>query len=158
MKGLLAAVAAVALLTPSLLYGQAQSEKAAPSKNAKVEQQLVKLEDAWNDAFVKGDLVFLDRVIADDITCTGDEGIVIGKAQWIEMLKSGDLKFSSLANDDYKVRVYGKAAVVTFRFTGKWQYKGNDVSGQFRETDTFVKSDGRWQCVAVHYSKIVEEK
>jgi len=158
MKRLLTGAAAFALLTPSLLCGQAEPQKAAPSRNAKVEQQIIKLEDAWDDAFVKGDLVFLDRIIADDITCTDDEGTVWSKAQWIGDLKSGDLKFISVANDDYKVRVYGKAAVVTYRFTGKWQYKGQDVSGQYRETDTLVKSAGRWQCVAVHYSKIVGEK
>jgi ketosteroid isomerase-like protein len=158
MNGLLARVVAVALLTPLLLFGQAQPQKAAPSKNSSVEQQLIKLEEAWSDAFIKGDLAFLDRFIADDITCTDENGTVWGKTQWIGDLKSGDLKFTSIANDDYKVRVYGKAAVVTYRFTAKWQYKGKDVSGQYRETDTLVKSAGRWQCVAVHYSKIVEEK
>ena len=43
MKRMLAGAAAVALLTPSLLFGQAEPQKAAPSKNAKVEQELIKI-------------------------------------------------------------------------------------------------------------------
>jgi len=155
MKRLLVGAVAVALLTPLLLSGQAQPQKTAPAKYSKVEQQLINLTEACNDANIKVDLAVLDRVIADDLTLTDDEGNVASKAQWIEDLKSGNLKFTSSANDDYKVRVYGKAAVVTYRWTCKGQYKDKDISGQFRETDTWVKLDGRWQCVAVHTSKMV---
>ena len=158
MKRLLVGVTAVALLTPWLVFGQAQPQKAKPSRNAKVEQELIKLEEACNDANIKVDVAVVDRNIADDLTLTDDEGNVASKAQWIEDLKSGALKWTSLANDDYKVRVYGKAAVVTYRVTCKGQYKGKDFGGQFRETDTWVKLDGRWQCVAIHDSKIVEQK
>jgi hypothetical protein len=158
MKRTLAGVAAVVLLTPSLLFGQAQPQKAAPSKNAKVEQQLIKLEEAWIDADIQVDVAFLDRAIADDLTLTNEGGTVTGKAEFIEDLKSGALKFTSIANDDYKVRVYGKAAVVTFRSTIKGQFKDKDISGQYRETDTWVKLAGGWQCMASHESKIVEQK
>ena len=61
MKRLLAGVAAVALLTPSLLFGQAQPRKTAPSRNAKVGQQLIQLEDESCDASVKVDLAYFDR-------------------------------------------------------------------------------------------------
>jgi hypothetical protein len=119
---------------------------------------LIKLEEGWNDAFVKCDVAFLDRILADDYTDTCDDGTVATKAQDIANLKSGDLKFTSAVNDDYKVRVYGKAAVDTGRITMKAQYKGKDISGQYRWTDTWVKRAGQWQCVASHESKIVEKK
>lgn len=157
MKRLLAGVAAAALLTPWLVFGQAQPQKTTPSRNAKVEQQLIKLEDACNDALIKGDVAFFDRIDADDLACTDDEGTLTGKARWIEDMKSGKVKLTSLVNDDYKVRVYGKAAVVTYRCIMKGQW-GKDISGQYRETDTWVKLAGRWQCVAIHTSKIVEQK
>ena len=56
-----------------------------------------------------------------------------------------------------KVRVYGDAAVVLGRNTVKEQYKGKDISGQSRFTDTWVKKDGRWQCVATAGSKITKK-
>ena len=158
MKRLLVGVAAVALLTPSLLFGQAQPQKAAPSKNAKVEQELIKLEEASNDAVIKGDVAFFNRNNTADYMDTDPEGKVTTKTECLANLKSGVVKITSVANDDYRVRVYGKAAVVTYREAIKGQFKGSDISGRYRETDTWVKLAGRWQCVASHESKIAEEK
>jgi ketosteroid isomerase-like protein len=64
-------------------------------------------------------------------------------------------KAQSVSADELKVRVFGNAAVVTGRDTLKGaQYKGKDLSGQYRFTDVFVQRDGRWQAVASHSSKI----
>jgi ketosteroid isomerase-like protein len=52
------------------------------------------------------------------------------------------------------VRVYGDTAVVTYRSTDKGNYKGQDISGQVRWTDVFVKQGWRWQLVAGHGSPI----
>jgi hypothetical protein len=158
MRRILAGVIGIALVTPCLLFGQAKPQQAAPSKSASVEQELIKLEEGWADAMVRVDVAFLDRILADDYMDTDWEGTVTPKAQFIADLKSGDLKFTSMANDDYKVRVYGKAAVVTYRETIKGQYKDKDISGLIRETDTWVKGAGGWRCVASHESKIVEQK
>jgi ketosteroid isomerase-like protein len=158
MRRILAGVVVIALVTPWLLFGQAKPQPAAPSKNASVEQELIKLEEGWADASVKCDVAFLDRIFADDYMNTDTEGSVSTKAQEIANLKSGDLKVTSSVSDEYKVRVYGKAAVVTGRCTFKAQYKGKDSSSQFRWTDTWVKGAGGWQCVASHESKIVEKK
>jgi ketosteroid isomerase-like protein len=127
------------------------------SASAQVEQELTNLENEWGDAVVKVDLPFLDRILAEEITGTDSEGTVWTKAQDLATLKSGDWKCTSAANDDIKVRLYGDTAVVTGRNTNKSQYKGADKSGQYRWTDTFIRRDGRWQCVATHGSKIVEK-
>ena len=158
MKRILAGMAVIAVATPWLLFGQAKPQPAAPSKSARVEQELINLEEAANDAAVKADVAFYDRTLADDYMDTNAGGTVTPKAQFIADLKSGDLKFTSLVNDDYKVRVYGKAAVVTYRETLKGQFKGKDFSGPYRQTDTWVKRAGHWQCVASHESKIIEKK
>jgi ketosteroid isomerase-like protein len=131
--------------------------KAAPAESASVEQELIKLKDGWNDAVVKVDLAFLDRILADDLTDTDPEGTVCTKAQDIADLKSGDFKCTALVTDDYKVRVYGDAAVVTGRNTMKAQFKGKDISGPYRWTDTWIKRDGRWQCVGGHASEVVQK-
>jgi ketosteroid isomerase-like protein len=50
--------------------------------------------------------------------------------------------------DDLKVRVFGDAGVAVGLETEKSRYKGKDTSGQYRFTDTWLKRDGRWLCVA----------
>jgi hypothetical protein len=49
---------------------------------------------------------------------------------------------------------WAEAAAVTGRWTSKETFKGKDISGQSRWTDTFIKRDGRWLCVATHNSRI----
>lgn len=131
---------------------------AAPADSAAMEQELMKLENGWNDAVVKNDVAFLDRILADDLTDTSADGTVSTKTQDIADLKSGDFKCTSAVADNFKVRVCGDTAVVTGRNTINAQFKGKDISGPYQFTDTWMKRDGRWQCVATHGSKIIEKK
>ena len=133
------------------------AQKPAEPKSGSAEQELIKLENGWNEATVKRDVAFLDKILAEEITDTDSEGVVWTKAQDIANLKSGDLAVTSMVADGIKVRLYGNAAVVTGRNTSKMTFKGKDASGQYRWTDTWIKRDGRWLCVATHGSKIAEK-
>jgi ketosteroid isomerase-like protein len=129
----------------------------APTDNASADQELINLERQWNDASIKDDAAFLDRILADDLTDTSADGTVSTKIQDLADLKSGAFKCTSAVAENFKVRVCGDMAVVTGRNTIKAQFKGKDISGPYQFTDTWMKRDGRWQCVATHGSK-VEQK
>ena len=136
----------------------AQAKPAAPAPNASVEKELIKLENDWNNALVKRDVAALNRVMADDWTYIDpDSGTLVTKAHSLASLKSGEDVITSAVGDEWKVRVYGDAAVVLMRWTVKEQYKGKDVSGQYRGTDTWIKKDGRWQCVASAAARITKK-
>jgi hypothetical protein len=119
-----------------------------------VEQQLKKFEIQWVDAEVKKDAAALDRLMADDFSETAPDGLVYTKAQEIASFKSGEDVVSSYDYSDMKVRVYGDSAVVTYIAKLKEMFKGRDVSGTFRWTDTWVKHGGAWQIVACHGTTI----
>jgi len=146
MKRMVFAVSVVVLAFGIAIFAQ--------QKSGSVEQALLKLEQNWTNANVKADVAFLDRILADDYTWTDNDGVLWTKAQNLAAIKSGELKIPSMVTDDMKVRIYGDAAVVTGRNTAKATLKGKDVSGQERWTDTWIKRDGRWRCVATHSSKI----
>jgi hypothetical protein len=137
--------------------GKATKVTPAAPATASVEKELIKLEDGWAAASLKADVAYLDQILVDDYTDTDAEGIVTTKAQDLANLKSGDLKYTAAAGENYLVRVYGKTAIVTGIFAGKAQFKGNDISGSYQFTDTWVKRDGRWLCVATHVSKIPQK-
>jgi ketosteroid isomerase-like protein len=127
------------------------------TKRVSAEQELINLENEWADAWVKSDVAFHDRIMADDYTWISPWSEIVTKAQDIEEIKSGDSVIASWVLTDMKVRVYGDAAVVTVRDMVKETYKGKDVSGQYQRTDTWVKRAGRWQCVAGHTSRIAQK-
>ena len=144
MKRIVLAVCVVFLVSTVAIIAQTP----AKPQSGSVEQELIKLEKGWNDAWANRDLAFLDKIFSDDFLSTDYDGVVWTKAQSMENLKSGIDVLTSVVTDNWNVRVYGDAAVVMGRNTVKQQYKGKDVSGQYQWTDTWIKKAGRWQCVA----------
>ena len=69
-------------------------------------------------------------------------------AQFLADLKSGDLAIESSEIQDMKVHVHGTAAVVTYSTTDTGKFKGQDIGGRYRWTDTFVRHGEKWQVVA----------
>lgn len=134
-----------------------QAQTPAQTKTGSVEQELIKLENEWADAWVKSDVAFFDRIEANDYTWTAPWGEVWTKARDLALLKSGDSVITSWVLSEMKVRVYRDAAVVTGRCAVKETYKGKDVSDQYRWTDTWIKRAGQWQCVAGHSSVIAQK-
>ena len=153
MKSILSVVVFV-LAVACQVFAQAKPQ--APAKGASVEQELIKLENDWNSALLKRDVAALSRIVADDWTGI-PEGAITTKAQSLANLRSGEDVYTSAIGDEWKVRVYGDAAVVLGRWTIKEQYKGKDVSGQYRFIDTWIKKDGRLQCVASAGTTITEK-
>jgi len=147
----LAFVVMLGVVTSSPLFAQAKP-KAPP-----VEQALITLENAWNDALVKSDVVALGRMLAEDYTFTDLDGTMLTKAQELGMLKSGEDVITSAVSTNMKVRVYVNAAVVTGHITLKEKLKGKDVSGSYAFTDTWVNKSGTWECVATHSSRLAQK-
>ena len=127
-------------------------------KSGGVEQELIKLENEWGEALVKRDTASIDRIMADDYMGIYDGSVFAPtKAQYIEYVKSSKEEMLSFVADEWKVRVYGDAAVVMARGTMKMQSAGKEMTSQTRFTDTWVKRAGRWQCVAGHNSTIAQK-
>ena len=121
-----------------------------------VDQQLMDRERVWAKALVAADLSQLDGILAPEWMCTGDDGALQTKQEEFDALRKKDYVAKQFTLDDMKVRVYGDTAVVTGRTTEKSTYKGKDASGVYRWTDTWVKIDDGWQCVATHESKVAQ--
>ena len=127
------------------------------TETGSAEQELIKHENEWAEAWVKSDVAFQGRITADDYTWISPWGEVFSKADNLALLKSGVDLIESWVLTEMKVRVYGDAAVVTGLSTIKETFKGRDVGGQERWTHTWVRRDGRWQCVAAQSSEIAQK-
>jgi ketosteroid isomerase-like protein len=131
----------------------------AQTQTQRVEQELINLEKEWVDAVVKHDTASvekLSRMMADELILTFD-GSNSTKDQLLESVKSGETEILSWTIDEWKVGVYGDAAVVMARNTMKARSAGQEETYQNRFTDTWIKRDGRWQLVAAHNSTIAQK-
>ena len=157
--------AVIVIAASSLVLGQKPDKKADNSKpmgekvaaSSSVEQAIQQRLNELNTALGSNDTVALDRIYADDYTLVNMSGAVTTKAQRLAAIKSGELKYESISVDEVNIRSYGDTAVVTDRATVKLQDKGQDLSGQYRVTLTFVKMKGAWQLVAAQNTRITEK-
>jgi ketosteroid isomerase-like protein len=118
------------------------------------EQQLLSLEHQWCDAVKSGDAAALGRIEADGYLFTTYTGKIISKQDDLNALKSGENKIQSCDVSDLEPHVYGDTAVVTGKVSIKGTEKGQDASGDYAFTDTFVRREGRWQAVSTQETKL----
>ena len=117
------------------------------------EATLTKMEHDAAAALIKRDPAF-GNIFAEDAVFVGPDGAVQTKAQLLADVKSGALVIQSSDITDMKVRVFGESAIATYMTTDKGNYKGQDISGQYRWTDVFVHRGGKWQIVAAQGTPI----
>jgi ketosteroid isomerase-like protein len=149
MKRMVIAVSVVVLVFGVAILARTQT--------GGVEQEIIKLENEWGDALIKHDPSPIDKMLADDFIGTTAEGAIYTKAQLLANVKSSKEDIISMVDDEVKVHVYGDAAVISARNTIKVRVEGKDTIFLDRYTDTWVKKDGRWKCVAGHNSTIPQK-
>lgn len=123
------------------------------------EQALIQLERDWCTALLKRDTSLLDRILASDYTGVGSRGSTETKSEALASLKDMTSAVDACVDTNFKVRVFGDAAVVTAMATRSGTYKGAAYKDrQSLYTDIFVLRDGRWQCVASHATLVAAQQ
>ena len=138
-----------------IIVGQTLNTKPAGADQDK--DVLLRLADELTAVKMKRDLGSLDRLLADDFIFTNPAGLFANKAEYLEGAKADTAVYESVSNNDKVVKAYGDAAVVAGSTNVKGHYDGHEVGGQFRFTDMFVKRQGRWQCIAIHLTRIARQ-
>ena len=122
-----------------------------------MEEELLKLEEAFAKAIIKNDLEGIGRLVTDDWIIIGPDGEIVDRVRFFEVIKSGALTHDLMESEDFRVRVYGDSAVVSAVTRSKGKFMGQEFSTQERATDVFVKRDGRWQCVLTHLTRFAKK-
>jgi len=123
-------------------------EKATAS--SRVDQELIKLDQEWGEAGIRGDTAALERILADDFQGSGPTGVMT-KAQSIAQAKSDSANITNATYkaDEYTVRWLDKDTAIMFhRAVEKGQNKGADYTDQHRSIHVWKKVNGQWQVVA----------
>src|SRR5437764_8304505 len=132
----LLALGAGALAQPWAQHAEAEIQQAS-----KAQREIEALDRQLNEAIVRADRTFFDRVFAADFTHTTHTGVFRTKTQWMANHQpEAKSPYDSFDTDDLAVRVYGDTAVVTGRSTPKGKdSKGAAITGQFRFLRVWVR-------------------
>jgi hypothetical protein len=139
----------------------APSPTPATVDTAAIETELLRIENDWPRIIKEKDAETVKRIEADDAIFVYPDGSVGDKNVDVNDIGTGVLSAESWEMLDLKVNVLSKdTAVVSGRHLVKGgRYKmpngsSNDISGNYRFVETFVRRNGAWQVVAGLTTKI----
>ncbi|MDX1999636.1 MAG: nuclear transport factor 2 family protein [Thermoanaerobaculia bacterium] len=122
-----------------------------------VDQEIRRLESAWNEAHLHGDLGALNELWSSDITVVVPDMPLFSKTELLEMWRSVPVTFSEYATTDLKIRVFGDSAVTTGRLHRARNFAGREKIEDWLFTKAYARHDGKWQVVAFHSSTVPSE-
>jgi hypothetical protein len=115
------------------------------------EQTLIQLQNDWMEAWRDANNGRLEEILAPEFTLTSARtDQIVNRTEWLRMLPN--VHNESFAYSDFRIDVFGDAAVVRSRLTQVATVGEQRWDGTFVLTDVWIRRAGQWQVVARHSS------
>ena len=109
-------------------------------------QQVQKVERQRFAAMTSQNFAALEALLADELYYCHSNGEVQGKQQFLEALRSGELRYEAMNLRELHVRQYGDMAIGTGLLNVRASLGGAPpIVLDIRYADAYVWRDGRWQ-------------
>ena len=143
----------ISLVVVAMLAGLTGT-RAQTGSRADAVAVITRLENDAVKADLAADTAFYEKALADDWTMGDSKGVWYTKAESLKLMADTQHnKTNSEKLSELKVRVYGSAAVATYKDTYDSLFKGEHEARTVIATDTFVKMGSEWKLVATHSSQ-----
>jgi ketosteroid isomerase-like protein len=116
-------------------------------------RQVLAVDDQRTEALRRGDSAPLHEIYADDYTLvTPATGVIRSKAEQIDDLISGRIRYERIEVTERSIRGYGDVAIVLAREKYSILQADEQVGGDIRFTRTYKKFGAAWRAIATHGS------
>ena len=112
------------------------------------EKRIIALENIWNQTQINHDADAMGSMLHHDFVFTDYDGSVMSKPQFLVSIRDASNKLTLEVSEDMKLHRFGDTVVVTGATHEKGQLRGKAYEHYGRFTDTWIKHDGEWICVA----------
>lgn len=107
-----------------------------------LEQTIVR----FNNAMVNADSTHLAELISEDLTYGHSSGLVQDKMEFINDVIHGPFDFSMIENQQQRIQVAGRSAIVRHIFKAKATHKGEPMEIRIGNVQVYRQNDaGVWQ-------------
>ncbi len=144
----------VALLMAVAVTNAQQPTTNAPQGPPAAVEAVKEAELARFKAQMGGDWTALDALLGNELVYVHSNTQVDTKTSYVESMRSGALKYTSIVPRDMTVRVYGDTAIITAAAHITAVSNGQGIDNHLRYTDVWVKRGGRWQMVSWQSTRI----
>ena len=112
------------------------------------ESKIIALENLWNQIQIAHDADAMANMLDDDFVLTDFDGSVLNKPQFLVAIRDKSNQLTSEVSQDMKLHRHGDTVVVIGATHEKGTAKGKPYEHHGRFTDTWIKRDAQWLCVA----------
>lgn len=147
-------VVCITIAPPLMAQSAVQVRGCADSR---AQREVCAVDARLADAFRRNAADAIADIYADDFVLINFRGTRVDKARVLGALRSGQLRFDSLAVLDADVRVYGTTAIVTGRQYHVAREPGPDTTAHAKEvavTKVYILRRGKWQLVTMQITPI----
>jgi ketosteroid isomerase-like protein len=120
------------------------------------QREVLKVSQAWLDAFNHRDLETFARYVADDFIGSTDDGIFITKTGLLKRLATHPSEQEQRSDvRDVRVHVADDSTIINYLVSvTEGGFEQRTLSFQFRRTEFFRKNNGTWLASAAHESQL----
>jgi ketosteroid isomerase-like protein len=118
------------------------------------ETKIIALENLWNQIQIAHDGDAMEKMLDDDFVLTDFDGSVLNKAQFLVTIRDKSNQLTLETAQDMKLHRHGDTVVVIGATHERGTLKGKPYEHHGRFTDTWIKRDDRWLCIASQLSLI----
>jgi ketosteroid isomerase-like protein len=109
---------------------------------------VAELERARFQAMTRQDVAALEPMLAADLLYCHSDGTCETKAEFLETIRSGRIRYEAMHLHDMQLRAVGDAVVVNGIVAVQGVQGGEARSFFIVFTDIYARRDGRWQLIA----------
>ena len=126
----------------------------SPPKAEGDETKIIALENLWNQMQISHDADAMAKMLDSDFVLTDYDGTVMSKGQFLASIRDTSNQLTVEVSTDMKLHRHGDTVIVVGATREKGTDKGKPYAHQGRFTDTWIKKDGQWLCIASQLSLI----
>ena len=112
------------------------------------ETRIIALENIWNQTQIAHDAEAMGKMLHPNFVFTDYDGTVMLKPAFLASIRDSNNKLTLEVSDDMQLHRFGDTVVVTGATHEKGTFKGKPYEHYGRFTDTWMKNNGEWICVA----------
>jgi ketosteroid isomerase-like protein len=131
----------------------------APAMNSRTPQaddasKIVAMENLWNQMQLNHDAAAMEKMLDEDFVLTDYDGSLLNKGQFLDSIKDMNVKLTLEMSEGMKLHQHGNTVVITGATKEKGTQNGKPFAHNGRFTDTWIRKNGTWVCVASHLGVI----
>ncbi|GAC1631099.1 MAG: hypothetical protein NVS9B14_02460 [Candidatus Acidiferrum sp.] len=104
----------------------------------------------WNQMQLNHDTSAMEKMIDENFVLTDYDGSVLNKTQFLAAIKDPSVQLTTEMSEGMKLHEHGATVIVTGATREKGTQNGKAFAHNGRFTDTWLKKNGQWLCVASH--------